>query len=211
MDDSTPPPTSTTTDQRVIELFTQVEAMQEKCTRYEVEMRLMRRMLTQLCPSFPSMPMARSLNAKYVVCHMYQIYACVCMFIKYGNVDCGPMITKNIMLFFHSKHSNIFNNPKSVPCKWNALLNNSLKTIPMRYSTVGNLQICAAIRKLLGLNKDIYWQWKFYPSRWLISYITLLSNIKCVTVCGYLGLKMYIFVHVCMVIGELSRSFCDAK
>ena len=71
MDDSTPPLTSTETDQRVIELFTQVEAMQEKCTRYEVEMRLMRRMLTQLCPSFPNMSMARSLNAKYVVCHMY--------------------------------------------------------------------------------------------------------------------------------------------
>ena len=71
MDDSMPPPTSIATDQRVIELSTQVEAMQEKCTCYEVEMRLMRRMLTQLCPSFPSMSMARSLNAKYAVCHMY--------------------------------------------------------------------------------------------------------------------------------------------
>ena len=71
MDDSTPPPTSTKTDQRVMELSTQVKAMQEKCTRYEAEMRLMRRMLTQLCPSFPSMSMARSLNAKYAVCHMY--------------------------------------------------------------------------------------------------------------------------------------------
>ena len=55
MDDSTPPLTSTETDQRVIELFTQVEAM-----------RLMRRMLTSLCPSFPSMSMVRSLNTKYM-------------------------------------------------------------------------------------------------------------------------------------------------
>ena len=66
MDDSTPPPTSTTTDQRVIELSTQVEAMKEKCARYDAEMRLMRRMLTSPCPSFPSISMVRSLNTKYV-------------------------------------------------------------------------------------------------------------------------------------------------
>nr|POE52204.1 putative pre-mrna-splicing factor atp-dependent rna helicase deah2 [Quercus suber] len=56
MDDSTPPPTSTATDQRVIELSTQVEAMKEKCTRYdalEAQVQLMQRMLTRLCPSFP--------------------------------------------------------------------------------------------------------------------------------------------------------------
>ncbi|XP_075640169.1 uncharacterized protein LOC142611904 [Castanea sativa] len=60
MDDSTPPPTSIATDQRVMELSTQVEAMKEKCTRYdalEAEMRLMRRVLTRLCPSFPSLSM----------------------------------------------------------------------------------------------------------------------------------------------------------
>ena len=69
MDDSTPPPTSTATDQRVIELSTQVEAMKEKCTRYdalEAQVQLMRRMLTQLYPSFPSMSMVSSLNTKYV-------------------------------------------------------------------------------------------------------------------------------------------------
>ncbi|KAK9988493.1 hypothetical protein SO802_028732 [Lithocarpus litseifolius] len=54
MDDSTPPPTSIAIDQTVIKLSTQVEAMKEKCARYEVEMRLMRWMLTSLCPSFPS-------------------------------------------------------------------------------------------------------------------------------------------------------------
>ena len=49
MENSMPPPTSTTTDQRVKELSAQVEAMREKCTRYdaiEAEVRLMRRMLT---------------------------------------------------------------------------------------------------------------------------------------------------------------------
>ena len=49
MEDHTPPPTSTTTDQRVKELSAQVETMREKCTRYdaiEAEVRLMRRMLT---------------------------------------------------------------------------------------------------------------------------------------------------------------------
>ena len=66
MNDSTPPPTSTATDQRVIELSTQVEATKEKCASYDVEMRLMRRMLTSLCPSFSSMSMVRSLNTKYV-------------------------------------------------------------------------------------------------------------------------------------------------
>ena len=88
MDNSTPPPTSTTTDQRVIELSTQVEEMKEKCVRYDVEMkekcvcyyaemkekcayydaemRLMRRMLTSLYPSFPNLSTVRSLNAKYV-------------------------------------------------------------------------------------------------------------------------------------------------
>ena len=66
MNDSTPPPTSTATDQRVIELSTQVEATKEKCASYDVGMRLMRRMLTSLCPSFPSMSMVRSLNTKYV-------------------------------------------------------------------------------------------------------------------------------------------------
>ena len=66
MDDSTPPPTSIATDQRVIELSTQVEAMKEKCARYDAKMRLMRKMLTSLCPSFPSMSMVRSLNTKYV-------------------------------------------------------------------------------------------------------------------------------------------------
>ena len=69
MDDSTPPPTSTAIDQRVIELSTQVEAMKEKCTRYdalEAQVQLMQRMLTRLCPSFPSMSMVSSLNKKYV-------------------------------------------------------------------------------------------------------------------------------------------------
>ena len=67
MDDSMPPLTSIATDQRVKELSAQVEAMKEKCTRYdaiEVEVRLMRRMLTQLYPSFPTMSMVRSLNYK---------------------------------------------------------------------------------------------------------------------------------------------------
>ena len=57
-----------------MEFSTQVEAMKEKYTRYdslEAEVRLMQRMLTQLCPSFPSMSMVRSLNSKYAVCHMY--------------------------------------------------------------------------------------------------------------------------------------------
>ena len=66
MNDSTPPPTSTATNQRVIELSTQVEATKEKCARYDAGMRLMQRMLTSLCPSFPSMSMLRSLNTKYV-------------------------------------------------------------------------------------------------------------------------------------------------
>ncbi|KAK9989655.1 hypothetical protein SO802_029894 [Lithocarpus litseifolius] len=60
MDDSTPPPTSTATDQRVMELSAQVEAMKEKYTRYdalEAQVQLMQRMLTRLCPSFPSMSM----------------------------------------------------------------------------------------------------------------------------------------------------------
>ncbi|KAL0011290.1 hypothetical protein SO802_006398 [Lithocarpus litseifolius] len=57
MDDSMPPPTSTATDERVIELSTQVEAMKEKCARYDAEMRLIRKVLTSLCPSFPSMPL----------------------------------------------------------------------------------------------------------------------------------------------------------
>ena len=74
MDDCMSPPTSTATDQRVMELSTQVEAMKEKCTRYdaiEAKVRLMRRMLSQLYPSFPTMSMVRSLNTKYVVCQMY--------------------------------------------------------------------------------------------------------------------------------------------
>ena len=66
MNDSTPPPTSTATNQRVIELSTQVEATNEKCARYDARMRSMQRMLTSLCPSFPSMSMVRSLNTKYV-------------------------------------------------------------------------------------------------------------------------------------------------
>ena len=69
MNDSTPPPTSTATDQSVIKLSTQVEAMKEKCTRYdalEAQVQLMQRMLTRLCPSFPSMSMVSSLNTKYV-------------------------------------------------------------------------------------------------------------------------------------------------
>ena len=72
MDDSTPPPTSTATDQSVIKLSTQVEAMKEKCTRYDAldaQVQLMQRMLTRLCPSFPSMSMVSSLNKKYV--HFY--------------------------------------------------------------------------------------------------------------------------------------------
>ena len=35
MDDSMPPLTSTATDQRVKKLSAQVEAMKEKCTRYD--------------------------------------------------------------------------------------------------------------------------------------------------------------------------------
>ncbi|KAL0012240.1 hypothetical protein SO802_007348 [Lithocarpus litseifolius] len=54
MDDSMPSPTSIATNQRVIELSSQVEAMKEKCARYDAEMRLMRKVLTSLCPSFPS-------------------------------------------------------------------------------------------------------------------------------------------------------------
>ena len=79
MDDITPPPTSTTTDQRVKELFAQVEAMKEKCTRYdaiEAKVRLMRRMLSQLYPSFPTMSMVRSLNYK----------VCCVIFIRYMHV-----------------------------------------------------------------------------------------------------------------------------
>ncbi|XP_075650058.1 uncharacterized protein LOC142620587 [Castanea sativa] len=63
MEDSTPPPTSTATDQRVKELSTQVEAMREKFTCYdaiEAEVRLMRRMLTQMYPSFPTISMGDS-------------------------------------------------------------------------------------------------------------------------------------------------------
>ena len=62
-----PPLTSTATDQRVKELSAYIEAMKEKCTCYdaiEAEVRLMRRMLTQLYPSFPTMSMVRSLNYK---------------------------------------------------------------------------------------------------------------------------------------------------
>ena len=73
MDDITPPPTSNTTDQRVKELFAQVEAMKEKCTRYdaiEIEVWLMRRMLTQMYPSFPTISTVRSLNYK-VCCVSY--------------------------------------------------------------------------------------------------------------------------------------------
>ena len=77
MDDSTPHPTSSATDQKVIELTAQVEEMKEKCARYDAEMkekcahydaemRSMRRMLTSLFPSFPSLSTVRSLNTKYV-------------------------------------------------------------------------------------------------------------------------------------------------
>ena len=69
MDGSTPPPTSTAIDQRVMELTNQVEAMKEKYTRYdalEAQVQLMQRMLTQLYPSFPSMSMVSNLNTKYV-------------------------------------------------------------------------------------------------------------------------------------------------
>ena len=168
MDDSTPPPTSTATDQRVMELSTQVEAMKEKCTHYdafEAGVRLMER-IDPTVPIVSQYVYGKKFEYK-VCCVSYVLDICMCMFIGFGNVDCGPMITENTMLFFPSKHRNIFNNPKSVPLKWNALSNNSLKTVPMRvrYSTVVslvqfNLQICASIRKLLGLNKDIYWQWK---------------------------------------------------
>ena len=95
-------PTSIATDQRVQELSAHVEAVREKCTRYdaiEAKVRLMRRMLTQLCPSFPTMSMVRSLNYS-VCCVSYLLDICMCMFIKYGNVDCGPMIMTNTMLFF---------------------------------------------------------------------------------------------------------------
>ena len=66
MDDSTPHPTSSATDQKVIELTAQVEEMKEKCAHYDAEMRSMRRMLTSLFPSFPSLSTVRSLNTKYV-------------------------------------------------------------------------------------------------------------------------------------------------
>ena len=82
IDDSTPTPTSTTTDQRIKELFAQVEAMREKFTRYdaiEAEVRLMWRMLTQLHPSFPTISMVRSLNYK-VCCVSYLLDICMCMF-----------------------------------------------------------------------------------------------------------------------------------
>ena len=62
-----PPLTSIATNQRVKKLSAQVEAMKEKCTRYdaiEAEVRLIRRILTQLYPSFPTMSMVRSLNYK---------------------------------------------------------------------------------------------------------------------------------------------------
>ena len=101
MDDNMPPPTSITIDQRVQELSTQVEAVREKCTHYdaiEAEVRLMRR-LTQLCPSFPTMSMVRSLNYN-VCCVSYLLDICMYMFIRYGNVDCGPMIMANTMFFF---------------------------------------------------------------------------------------------------------------
>ena len=66
MDDSTPHPTSSATDQKVIELTAQVEEMKKKCAHYDAEMRSMRRMLTSLFPSFPSLSTVRSLNTKYV-------------------------------------------------------------------------------------------------------------------------------------------------
>ena len=66
MDDSTPHPTSSATDQKVIELTAQVEEIKETCAHYDVEMRSMRRMLTSLFPSFPSLSKVRSLNTKYV-------------------------------------------------------------------------------------------------------------------------------------------------
>ena len=73
MNDSMPPPTSTATDHRFIELSNQLEAMKEKCARYDAEMRLMRKVLTSLCPSFPSISMVRSLNTKYV-------HFCLCLY-----------------------------------------------------------------------------------------------------------------------------------
>ena len=66
MDDSTPHPTSTATNQKVIELTAQVEEMKEKYAHYDAEMRSMRRMLTSKFPPFPSLSMVRSLNTKYV-------------------------------------------------------------------------------------------------------------------------------------------------
>ena len=66
MDDSTPHPTSTVTNQKVIELTAQVEEMKEKYAHYDAEMRSMRRMLTSKFPPFPSLSMVRSLNTKYV-------------------------------------------------------------------------------------------------------------------------------------------------
>ena len=66
MDDSTPHPTSTATDQKVIELTAQVEKMKEKCAHYDAEMRSIRTMLTSLFSSFPSLSTVRSLNTKYV-------------------------------------------------------------------------------------------------------------------------------------------------
>ena len=77
MDDSTPHPTSTATDQKVIELTSQVEEMKEKCAHYDVEMkekcahydaemRSMRRMMTSLFTSFHSLSTVRRFNTKYV-------------------------------------------------------------------------------------------------------------------------------------------------
>ena len=66
MDDSTPHPTFTATDQKVIELTAQVEKMKEKCAHYDAEMRSIRTMLTSLFPLFPSLSTVRSLNTKYV-------------------------------------------------------------------------------------------------------------------------------------------------
>ena len=66
MDDSTPHPTSTATNQKVIELTAQVEEMKEKYAHDDAEMRSMRRMLTSKFPPFPSLSTVRSLNTKYV-------------------------------------------------------------------------------------------------------------------------------------------------
>jgi len=56
--------------------------MREKCTCYdaiEAEVRLMRRMLTQLYPSFLTISMVRSLNYK-VFFASYLLDICMCMF-----------------------------------------------------------------------------------------------------------------------------------